>query len=262
MNKFSIILAVFIGTTVIITACSSTPISVSLPETPTIAAELPTIIPSETSSLMPTKTNTFNDSTESTEEILYVSPFWVPCEDIAPKLCMQVNSTEDGEWQTFYGAIEGFLYEPGNTYQLRVKKESLSNPPADASSQKWILLEEISKSPAELPQLDLTGSSWNLVSLSGNAPVNQSQITLSFSENNVLNGNAGCNTYRGSYQLHGMVFESAALASTKMACPEPIMTQENKFFQVLSAARTQELINNQLLFITPQMEFLLFELIK
>ena len=68
------------------------------------------------------------------ESTLYVSPFWTPCVGVAPTLCLLVRETADGEWTNFYGSIAGFEYEPGNSYKLLVKKETIENPPADESS--------------------------------------------------------------------------------------------------------------------------------
>lgn len=262
MNKLLMSITAYVAITTFISACTLQPTALPATETSHKTVELPTVVPTEMSSPVSTATTPLTAPTESTEDIIFVSPLWVPCVGMAPMLCMQVSPTEEGEWQLFYNAIEGFQFEPGYLYQLKVKQETVQNPPTDASAIKWTLLEEISKSNAELPQLDLTGSSWNLVSLRGNALVDQSQITLSFNEGNMLSGNAGCNTYRGSYSLQGLTFGSGALASTRMACLEPIMTQETSFLQTLSAVRIQELVNNQLLLITPQMEFLLFDLAK
>jgi len=53
---------------------------------------------------------------------------------------------ESGEttWSPDPG-IEGFEYEEGFEYTLRVRIEPIKNPPMDASSEKYILLEVLSK---------------------------------------------------------------------------------------------------------------------
>lgn len=60
-----------------------------------------------------------------------------------PIECMLVMSEEyPGEWQHMpFGTIEGFTYERGHEYYLRVKKTTLANPPADASNCKYSLIE-------------------------------------------------------------------------------------------------------------------------
>ncbi|MFD0930998.1 DUF4377 domain-containing protein [Psychroflexus salinarum] len=44
-------------------------------------------------------------------------------------------------WTKFYSTIDGFNYQPGTIYTLSVKAEPIDNPPDDASSIKYTLLE-------------------------------------------------------------------------------------------------------------------------
>ncbi len=58
----------------------------------------------------------------------------------------QVKEGDEQEWTYFYNTIDGFTYEPGYEYVLEVKKETLEEPiPADASSIKYTLVKEVSK---------------------------------------------------------------------------------------------------------------------
>ncbi|RXM38438.1 hypothetical protein BOQ62_17625 [Chryseobacterium sp. CH21] len=59
--------------------------------------------------------------------------------------CMQVKESAAADWTNFYSKIEGFTYEPGYEYVLKVKTEKIANPPADASSIKYTLIEQVSK---------------------------------------------------------------------------------------------------------------------
>lgn len=45
----------------------------------------------------------------------------------------------------FYGKIEGFTYEEGHAYELRVRVDEVKAPPADRSSQRVRLVEIVSK---------------------------------------------------------------------------------------------------------------------
>jgi heat shock protein HslJ len=74
-----------------------------------------------------------------------------PCSHplIPDKQCLQVREIRydangvrqgaDGEFQNFYDAIEGYTHEPGVRNVLRVKRYQIKNPPADASSQAYVL---------------------------------------------------------------------------------------------------------------------------
>lgn len=67
------------------------------------------------------------------------------CTGVAPMKCLQVKEKESDSWQNLYSNIEGFTYEPGFEYILKVKTEKIENPPMDGSSTRYILVEEISK---------------------------------------------------------------------------------------------------------------------
>lgn len=60
-----------------------------------------------------------------------------------PIECMLVKEEGgDGQWTTLaFGAIEGFTYVKGHSYELRVRKTILANPPADGSNCRYKLIE-------------------------------------------------------------------------------------------------------------------------
>lgn len=193
-----------------------------------------------------------------TTETLYVAPFWKTCQGVGPMLCLQTRATSEGEWQLFYNSIAGFTYEPGYLYQLKVKMSTVANPPADASSLRYTLVEIVSKTAVEQSAQDLTGSSWKLVTLQGSPVSGDEAITLEFLADGKLAGSAGCNRYGGGYTLQGVAFQTGALFSTKMACPEPAMQQETAYLQALDAMRYAQVSDGKLLLVSPQMGFLTF----
>lgn len=60
-----------------------------------------------------------------------------------PIECMLVKEEGgNGQWQhLMFGAIEGFTYERGHAYELKVRKTILANPPADGSDCRYKLIE-------------------------------------------------------------------------------------------------------------------------
>ena len=60
-----------------------------------------------------------------------------------PIECLRVMDEDfPGEWRNLsMNAIEGFDYAPGHMYTLKVRRTILANPPADASSYTYRLLE-------------------------------------------------------------------------------------------------------------------------
>ncbi|MEK6492655.1 DUF4377 domain-containing protein [Myroides odoratimimus] len=97
------------------------------------------------------QTTTPTESTEATpkEELgnttYTIASKLVDCTGVAPMKCMQYKEEGSDEWLNMYSSIEGFNYEEGYEYVIEVKREKVENPPADASSIKYILVKEISK---------------------------------------------------------------------------------------------------------------------
>ncbi|GGJ51198.1 hypothetical protein GCM10008938_41520 [Deinococcus roseus] len=82
-------------------------------------------------------------------QVLFVAPKKVDCTGAAPMKCLQVRSPDKKDWEFFYSGIEGFNYEEGFNYKIRIRTEDVKNPPADASSKRYILVEVLEKTPAK-----------------------------------------------------------------------------------------------------------------
>lgn len=65
-----------------------------------------------------------------------------------------VKTGDDTAWRALYNNIEGFSFEAGYEYRLRVKADKIADPPQDGSTVRYVLLEQIAKTPAEsdIPQ--------------------------------------------------------------------------------------------------------------
>ncbi len=81
------------------------------------------------------------------EKTLYIGAELVDCVGVAPMRCMQVKENPEDAYQFFYNEIEGFTFEPGFTYEVRVLVEPVANAPADASNLKYTLIEIVSPEP-------------------------------------------------------------------------------------------------------------------
>ncbi len=87
------------------------------------------------------------------------------------------------------------------------------------------------------PQLD--GSAWKVTSFNNNRQavigvIGDPEITLVFGAEEV-SGSAGCNRFWGSYTVDGNSITFSPLASTRMACPEELMEQEQLFLAALAS---------------------------
>lgn len=192
------------------------------------------------------------------EKTLFVGPELVDCVGVGPMKCMQVKEDPNGDYLLFYSPIEGFEFEPGNEYELRVRVETIPNPPADASSLRYVLTEQVSKTPVsgELESATmekttvLEGTLWQMISLldaEGNtvAALPGSEVTAEFKDGRV-GGRGGCNNFFGSYTLDGDALTVSQLGSTMMACPEGLMRQEQAYFTALQSAATYAIEGEQL----------------
>ncbi len=84
---------------------------------------------------------------EKPGQLLYVAPYGTACIGVGAMECLRVKEEGDANWQLFYNHIEGFAYEEGFQYTLRVKVEEVASPPADGSSLRYTLLEVVEKKP-------------------------------------------------------------------------------------------------------------------
>ncbi|WP_392588886.1 DUF4377 domain-containing protein [Serratia ureilytica] len=85
---------------------------------------------------------------EGQTEVLLVNSALVDCVGVGPMKCMQVRRSAQQPWELFYTGIEGFTFEPGYQYRLKVRVTPVENVPADASSLRYRLIEQLEKHKA------------------------------------------------------------------------------------------------------------------
>ena len=81
-------------------------------------------------------------------ETLFVNAALVPCIGVGPMQCMQVKESKEQDWTLFYNHIQGFTFEPGYLYELKIAKFKVDNAPADAPNIRYELLQLVSKQAA------------------------------------------------------------------------------------------------------------------
>ena len=89
------------------------------------------------------------DEGDANEKTMFVGPERRTCQTVILTQCMVEGPTAQGPWTFFYGEIEGFHYEPGFVYELRVLVVPVPNPPQDASSLRYVLVRLVSKTRVE-----------------------------------------------------------------------------------------------------------------
>lgn len=78
-----------------------------------------------------------------------------------------------------------------------------------------------------------------------NAPVAGSRIDIAFEDGRVA-GSSGCNSYAGTYALDGTALGIGPLASTRKACPPPLMQQEDQYQRILRAVDSATIAGDRL----------------
>jgi heat shock protein HslJ len=86
----------------------------------------------------------------------------------------------------------------------------------------------------------LPGSEWGPTELNAEAFEPAAEIFLRFEQDGRYFGNSGCNTFRGSFVTNGNSILFGPGAATRMACPEPVSSQETAFLNALMQARSFE----------------------
>lgn len=98
----------------------------------------------------------------------------------------------------------------------------------------------------------LQGPEWSVFEINGKAIVPDSKPSINFEEGRVF-GAGSCNRFMGGYKISddGMKLEMSQMASTMMACPEPLMQQEGVYLQTLGAVTGYSVTNGVLTLTTP-----------
>jgi len=237
-EKTFYLLTIFLFMTIALTACSSS-------ETPTEVIEPQPITPTEGPPDEPSESI-------SEEKTIYVGPVLADCQGEGPQKCMLVKEHPDDEYTYFYDQIEGFEYEDGFEYELRIRVEPVENPPADGSSIRWILVEVVSIIEGEsAPPAPIEGTLWTLESLiNSNGELESVQpgtvITAQFGDEQI-SGNAGCNQYFGAYTSEEDSLSITVIGFTEMYCaPEEVMEQEGKYLTALESMISYQIIADRL----------------
>ena len=101
-----------------------------------------------------------------------------------------------------------------------------------------LLLSNCAMSNAPYPLPSLPDSAWLAEDIDQAGVMDMLQSTLKFDVNMNVSGNAGCNRYFGSAKVSGNEIIFSQLGTTRMACSQAIMNQEQLFLTALTAVRS------------------------
>ena len=188
------------------------------------------------------------------EKEVLVAHFVSDCVGVGPQQCLNVRESDEADWTLWYDPIEGFEHEAGYDYRLMVNETTISDPPADASSIRWTLIEVLEKTPVATSDANPILRPWKLSSFGPAAVLGDeattalvegalaslpadNPVTLGLQEEGRVGGFDGCNRYFGDFQIEGgHQIVQGPKGATMMACPDGRMDLEQAFLRNLESA--------------------------
>lgn len=162
----------------------------------------------------------------------------VPCTGVAPTECLQVKEGKDKNWKYFYESIQGFTYEPGYEYKLKVEKNKRTGIiPADAAEYTYKLKKVVRKkkisSAINKSSMNFLDKKMILTQMNGKK-ITEENIYFTFnSKDQSVSGKSGCNRFNSTYKLSGDDLKINSGISTMMACDEKSMQLEREFHNTM-----------------------------
>ncbi|MEM1104960.1 MAG: META domain-containing protein [Pseudomonadota bacterium] len=103
---------------------------------------------------------------------------------------------------------------------------------------------------AEKLKLLTAGSTWTIESVSGTPLTRGIPATLAFPGGDAVSGNAGCNTFSGTFLLEEGQLSFGRLATTRKLCPEPVMDEERFLLETLGEVISAGVDEEETLFLS------------
>ena len=92
-------------------------------------------------------------ATDEMTEILIIGPYTQTCQGFIEQECYLEFNEESQEWEFFYENIQGFDFEPGYIYTLKVRLEDRGTDIQDVGRYAYHLVEIISKEEASVDEM-------------------------------------------------------------------------------------------------------------
>lgn len=134
-----------------------------------------------------------------------------------------------------------FLKSFSGTLNVAVAGNAMSLTPASGG-------EALQFERAPPPRLE--GVQWEVTGYNNGrqavvSPKVGTRLSLVFQDGRV-SGSSGCNRFQGPFTLEGGVLQIGPLATTRMACDEAVMTQEQEFLRALESAAKWDIVRGML----------------
>lgn len=193
------------------------------------------------------------DDTQTTK-ILYIGDHLIDCTGVGLQKCMLVKENLEDDFTYFYDNIDGFDYQEGFNYTLKVSVETIRNPPADGSSLKYNLIKILEKE--EVTQQKQIAKKWTVINMKGIINLVENPFLIFDEKENKISGSASCNNFFGGYATVNNNLTFSQLGVTRIMCPNMII--ETTFLNHLNSVRHFK-IENDKLFLLDENQVVLLE---
>lgn len=85
-------------------------------------------------------------------EIITIGPYTETCQGFIEQQCYLKFNEESQRWEFFYESIQGFDFEPGYIYRLKVRLEDRGTEIQDVGRYAYHLVEVLSKEEASVDE--------------------------------------------------------------------------------------------------------------
>lgn len=189
---------------------------------------------------------------QDTQRILLIGNTKVDCIGLSSQKCLQVKEEGQTEWSLFYNPIDGFKYQEGLFYKIKVEISEVDNPAQDASSLQYKLIEVLQES--KIP-LNLDQGAWLVTQIADQQQFSRNPFIRIDLARNEINGNTSCNRFSGTIEVIGEDVQIKKLSSTEMMCQD--FDVEVAFLKALNEVSSYTLTDGKLQFFDENKELLM-----
>jgi len=196
-----------------------------------------------------------------TKKTMFVSDRRVSCTANGFNNCMQIKYTKNGDWEPYYTTIDGFTYEEGYEYKLKVIKYNANSDKSTEPVMRYRLTKIVSKRETgyESP-VAVAGTKWILREMIVDTQSLRFPDTLTYliidRKNGTLQGRGICNRFHTETYLSNGAIKTGAVAATKMYCQGQVV--ENALLDILQKATRYEITDDKLILFTETKSKLIF----
>jgi heat shock protein HslJ len=165
---------------------------------------------------------------------LIIAPAPVACAGDPPATCLNVSEPDGDRWLMRFDEIDGFTYEPGFTYEVKV-----TEPPVKdelAVTPRLALVRVVSKEVAGGVASPLGHGAWRLERIGTDQA--SDKITASFHGGGWVDGFGGCNSYLAAAAVDGEKIKISAPTAGQDLCAKAVQDREHAFLTELAKAQS------------------------